>query len=166
MGPCPFRHGYQAENERIRKLQKASMGPCPFRHGYQHTVRRSRRSDGASMGPCPFRHGYAAVAAYGRLAVTTLQWGHALSGMDTGGVTGFRLARINPLQWGHALSGMDTGIERKLPIKLDPASMGPCPFRHGYRNFGNRVYDSVPASMGPCPFRHGYQAVAGWRCGQ
>ena len=59
------------------------------------------------MGPCPFRHGYEEEKSDDPVAYVTLQWGHALSGMDTF-QNGYRL-HVGPM-----------------------ASMGPCPFRHGY----------------------------------
>ena len=159
------------------------------------------------MGPCPFRHGYAArddwLAEYQRqlqwghalsgmdmlillrdaCAKSELQWGHALSGMDIA----YRSAlstRGGTLQWGHALSGMD--ITRKWPriLRNGCASMGPCPFRHGYTDIktaspcnctrfngampfqawlcvpSSSIIDNISsASMGPCPFRHGYWHV-------
>ena len=61
-----------------------------------------------------------------------LQWGHALSGMDTT-LTAEILQISHLLQWGHALSGMDTAVFRAGPGSIVRASMGPCPFRHGYR---------------------------------
>ena len=36
------------------------------------------------------------------------------------------------LQWGHALSGMDTLVGLRGDLWHSRASMGPCPFRHGY----------------------------------
>ena len=60
------------------------------------------------------------------------------------------------LQWGHALSGMDIRLKPLAEKNFSIASMGPCPFRHGYAD--DRL-DDIPdslASMGPCPFRHGY----------
>ena len=62
------------------------------------------------MGPCPFRHGYSTSKADPR-AQETLQWGHALSGMDT------------------------YFVFSRMPFLLN-ASMGPCPFRHGYLAVG------------------------------
>ena len=38
----------------------------------------------------------------------TLQWGHALSGMDTFLLGFYAASKEYKLQWGHALSGMDT----------------------------------------------------------
>ena len=83
------------------------MGPCPFRHGYDTPQEIVWQYGLASMGPCPFRHGYADVVDDKIKAQSELQWGHALSGMDTW--RGVSLLR-DPytLQWGHALSGMDT----------------------------------------------------------
>ena len=84
-----------------------------------------------------------------------LQWGHALSGMDIGNANAGKPKnqRFNgampfqawicrhsrpdvlpapTLQWGHALSGMDI-LSRPSPTRhMRHASMGPCPFRHGY----------------------------------
>ena len=59
------------------------------------------------MGPCPFRHGYHGGLDINESQAAMLQWGHALSGMDTG-----------------------TGGGDGRCVWL--ASMGPCPFRHGY----------------------------------
>ena len=61
-----------------------------------------------------------------------LQWGHALSGMDTVARAGKGGRLKAELQWGHALSGMDTMDTQCLLIVFRNASMGPCPFRHGY----------------------------------
>ena len=36
------------------------------------------------------------------------------------------------LQWGHALSGMDMLVVSESSEAGRRASMGPCPFRHGY----------------------------------
>ena len=81
MGPCLFRHGYaETFYDRTTPLD-ASMGPCLFRHGYW-TDGISTRIRSASMGPCPFRHGYYAETLF-RTGTTELQWGHALSSMDT-----------------------------------------------------------------------------------
>ena len=114
------------------------------------------------------------------MRTVALQWGHALSGMDTWNQTivvrpvlacfngampfqawilrqGVQLgcgqwrfngampfqawipafkrtpAATSPsLQWGHALSGMDTGFYFSFRGSMYKASMGPCPFRHGY----------------------------------
>ena len=45
-----------------------------------------------------------------------LQWGHALSGMDTSVVEFHHLSFLE-LQWGHALSGMDTMFHAEI---VDP----------------------------------------------
>ena len=62
------------------------------------------------------------------------------------------------LQWGHALSGMDTAPDGEQKEGLGYASMGPCPFRHGYFRLRSASVFACTASMGPCPFRHGYTA--------
>ena len=58
-------------------------------------------------GAMPFQAWICANAAVGRESKLKLQWGHALSGMD-----------IELLADGQAVGTF--------------ASMGPCPFRHGY----------------------------------
>ena len=60
------------------------------------------------------------------------------------------------LQWGHALSGMDTVNPSNCCGYAFVASMGPCPFRHGYPQYEDNFHRGYVASMGPCPFRHGY----------
>ena len=42
------------------------------------------------------------------------------------------LATTLRLQWGHAFSGMDTQRLADAAAERNRASMGPCPFRHGY----------------------------------
>ena len=125
----------------------------------------SEYSGTASMGPCPFRHGYPPACIAGGIIPSPLQWGHALSGMDT------KMARWNgfpgdELQWGHALSGMDTMALHIETIYAISASMGPCPFRHGYTSMLLSIVPHTSASMGPCPFRHGYVASSTRFCGQ
>ena len=116
-----------------------------------------------------------------RLGYVPLQWGHALSGMDiwTGDhnhldnrqrfngampfqawisarlcwwciITCSRFNGAMPFQaWISGLGKSAAGIKRE-------ASMGPCPFRHGYSVLGDQMIIRLGASMGPCPFRHGY----------
>ena len=114
-------------------LQSASMGPCPFRHGYRKHELRKEKKKKRFNGAMPFQ-----AWIYGNIQYTTnapylLQWGHALSGMDIS-------------EYGEIIE-----------IDLD-ASMGPCPFRHGYGVHTDPENPPAVASMGPCPFRHGYQA--------
>ena len=71
------------------------------------TIQRESYTD-ASMGPCPFRHGYVTNCAIYVGSYPMLQWGHALSGMDTLYVSAYDSQIACSLQWGHALSGMDT----------------------------------------------------------
>ena len=58
-------------------------GAMPFQAWIQDVQQYLFYLGEASMGPCPFRHGYAACAATSHLILGALQWGHALSGMDT-----------------------------------------------------------------------------------
>ena len=67
----------------VRRGLVASMGPCLFRHGYNKIPNKRHTAADASMGPCPFRHGYMADTAQNKIDKWMLQWGHALSGMDT-----------------------------------------------------------------------------------
>ena len=84
-------------------------GAMPFQAWIRDVLCNVSRRVPASMGPCPFRHGYL-VHKYTRLAIEDLlQWGHALSGMDTLSA-GDKTTVYAWLQWGHALSGMDTTV--------------------------------------------------------
>ena len=80
----------------------------------------------------PFQAWIWRIRAEQKVAAKELQWGHALSGMDIccGGGGGVHVDLL--LQWGHALSGMDIRPQLFARESLWPASMGPCPFRHGY----------------------------------
>ena len=108
MGPCPFRHGYRLDERIAVVFVEASMGPCPFRHGYV--------LDGLLVVVPPVRlqwgHALSGMdtcpTCGGHYFVSMLQWGHALSGMDTRCYSSY-VALLCRLQWGHALSGMDTG---------------------------------------------------------
>ena len=108
MGPCPFRHGYADDAVRPVPCRRGFNGAMPFQAWIQRTVLTRREQIGL------------------------LQWGHALSGMDTSyrlTATPFPAEGFNGampfqawipfhdeltqaawewLQWGHALSGMDT----------------------------------------------------------
>ena len=80
--------------------------------------------------------------------IAKLQWGHALSGMDTCPADEPTHRVLIELQWGHALSGMDTHNKEKKTDGLQIASMGPCPFRHGYENRRPLVRDSSTLQWG------------------
>ena len=85
----------------------------------------------------------------------TLQWGHALSGMDTEAVE-VHLDEIKMLQWGHAFSGMDI-LDRRHFYQDKKCFNGAMPFQawiHGTQ--ADVLYSGGDASMGPCPFMHGY----------
>ena len=81
-----------------------------------------------------------------------LQWGHALSGMDTSLAIPFAIEQWM-LQWGHALSGMDTARARFILIRYIQASMGPCPFRHGYPAVGRCRWRVIQGFNGAMPFQ-------------
>ena len=107
----------------------------------------------ASMGPRPFRHGYRFIYEQFWLDWFQLQWGHALSGMDTiaghillqflkvasMGPCPFRhgysekwtaiLALLGLLQWGHALSGMDMRTQAGLRRRAGACFNGAMPFQ-------------------------------------
>ena len=80
------------------------------------------------MGPCPFRHGYQVSVLAPADGVYALQWGHALSGMDT------------------AHSTVDDHL-------VDTASMGPCPFRHGYDSLITGNLKQLRGFNGAMPFQ-------------
>ena len=104
-------------------LSGMDMGCCPSRGTDPHL--------GGFNGAMPFQAWiWSALLALSDPA-PGLQWGHALSGMDippAGCVFSFPLG----LQWGHALSGMDIRQREERLRHPTMASMGPCPFRHGY----------------------------------
>ena len=58
-------------------------------------------------GAMPFQAWIHADMEMSSKAIKALQWGHALSGMDTR-IAASAKALVFLLQWGHALSGMDT----------------------------------------------------------
>ena len=165
---------------RLFASSAASMGPCPFRHGYEAVEFLRRILEGASMGPCPFRHGYDVMPICSREYCHSFNGAMPFQAWILG--SGQWLARMSfRLQWGHALSGMDTLVSISIPLRCvacfngampfqawiqrqdgqtssadSEASMGPCPFRHGYASRDCALAQSTTASMGPCPFRHGY----------
>ena len=162
MGPCPFRHGYIFAGKGQPWTAHASMGPCPFRHGYIACSRTSSSHQNASMGPCPFRHGYRPLRyvdidtssgfngampfqawIYGQVGefdIRQLGFNGAMPFqawiLDTIGST---VSIPKVLQWGHALSGMDMLLVRRQGSGSQEASMGPCPFRHGYQEDAVRL---------------------------
>ena len=108
------------------------MGPCPFRHGYRIEYWSDQRVEENGLQWGHALSGMDTIKSVDLpLSAALLQWGHALSGMDTvvsDSAGNTKLA----LQWGHALSGMDTHALRYPVLSFLMASMGPCPFRHGY----------------------------------
>ena len=57
-----------------------------------------------------------------------LQWGHALSGMDT--ISHYEYSPDGQkLQWGHALSGMDTTVSWSFAFIYPPCFNGAMPFQ-------------------------------------
>ena len=59
------------------------MGPRRFQRGYRCAHVGSVNVDVASMGPRRFQRGYVAMPAIGSGDVKALQWGHAVSSVDT-----------------------------------------------------------------------------------
>ena len=79
--------------------------------------------------------------------------------MDTlGRIPDFTGRQITTLQWGHALSGMDTiGNDSFAGKPKNQRFNGAMPFQAwilGINGQGEQGHND--ASMGPCPFRHGY----------
>ena len=108
MGPCPFRHGYFRNSYLLDPALLGFNGAMPFQAWIRGTRSTKIAVDkSTSMGPCPFRHGYSAV----RQSVSS--WRSRFNGAMPfqawiQGTRTIRYANINVLQWGHALSGMDT----------------------------------------------------------
>ena len=69
------------------------------------------------MGPRPFRRGNHPRKALTRSS-STLQWGHALSGVETGRLPDGSLVVMDWLQWGHALSGVETALSPRITPRL------------------------------------------------
>ena len=132
MGPCPFRHGYSKRDTDHRFLRRASMGPCPFRHGYARPggLRPNRMT--CFNGAMPFQ-------AWIYVATPT----NLSTNVCFNGAMPFQAWIYSSTCWSVLLSIL--------------ASMGPCPFRHGYVPCGQVYAIGQSASMGPCPFRHGYE---------
>ena len=91
---------------------------------FQAWIRRFQKSIMSPVGKLQWGHALSGMdtSRVGRrvLGVPGLQWGHALSGMDTNADVESAHQR-SWLQWGHALSGMDT--EGKRAIILDAAGL-------------------------------------------
>ena len=152
MGPCPFRHGYSESDVRLACGMDASMGPCPFRHGYKCCGPKDSSTTSGFNGAMPFQawirlpsppvfsprprlqwgHALSGMDTRRRpagwLAPSMLQWGHALSGMDTSAPEGCLPSDIG-LQWGHALSGMDTLYVRSAVRPQSACFNGAMPFQ-------------------------------------
>ena len=107
-------------------------GAMPFQAWIHHSRTRWKGSKTSGFnGAMPFQAWIQYLIPTEMIEMFALQWGHALSGMDTRHF-GLKNAILVSLQWGHALSGMDTHqfcFDERFNM---PASMGPCPFRHGY----------------------------------
>ena len=90
-----------------QRLNKASMGPCPFRHGYIRDASTSGRALWCFNGAMPFQawihwHHADTQKAHQRFngAMPFQAWIPIIEGWNED--------RYIRLQWGHALSGMDT----------------------------------------------------------
>ena len=107
MGPCPFRHGYRIWSATLSFTERSFNGAMPFQAWIHFNALQGTSFDEGFNGAMPFQAWI--LIAKGRWLTwpTTLQWGHALSGMDTWSRISM-LEQMVMLQWGHALSGMDT----------------------------------------------------------
>ena len=184
MGPCPFRHGYV--QEKIRKVTFLSgfNGAMPFQAWIRKVNARLPAPTTGFNGAMPFQAWIHCLAL--RCSNTSARFNGAMP-FQAWIHVGPRARRVCKvwLQWGHALSGMDTFRSVQQYSHHPPASMGPCPFRHGYsaaappaaigrmgfngampfqawipETFRIAANNLAAASMGPCPFRHGY--LVGW----
>ncbi len=89
-----------------------------------------------------------------RRPATKLQWGHALSSVETGGVLS-GIAGLIGLQWGHALSSVETRLTIN-PCKWEGlASMGPRSLKRGNRRGFSAARLQLFASMGPRSLKRG-----------
>ena len=104
------------------------------------------------MGPCPFRHGYAIPT--GLVAFNILSFNGAMP-FQAWICCVYRRGdeRRCELQWGHALSGMDICKALSAHGAGAAASMGPCPFRHGYATGGVAAVIEAMRFNGAMPFQ-------------
>ena len=132
----------------------ASMEPRPFRRGDRMPASEAHDEQSSFNGATPFqawRRGYAGNWELGGRSfngATPFQaWRrHPVPLLG---------AMLKTLQWSHALSGVETEVRGDDSLPKGDASMEPRPFRRGDppRGRGSRVL--VPASMEPRPFRRG-----------
>ena len=111
------------------------------------------------MGPCPFRHGYSAHKRR-MLRRLLLQWGHALSGMDT---RTYLSRRMDTNRCFNGAMPFQAWIRHCLAATREHCFRfnGAMPFQAWIRGEKDgRLPGARRASMGPCPFRHGYRLVA------
>ena len=133
-GAMPFQAWISSLSACIPAAQSCFNGAMPFQAWIYWAAVQSLRKSECFNGAMPFQAWICSSASWISSLQKRLQWGHALSGMDM-------------LQKG---AWMET---------VWVASMGPCPFRHGYVACQCGVLKNNCASMGPCPFRHGYAGV-------
>ena len=106
-----------------------SMEPRPFRRGDRRNLVPGLLGEVPSMEPRPFRRGDI-HADQQRPVGDSLQWSHALSGVETLSDNTATHTR-GDLQWSHALSGVETSHQSSLRKPPCLPSMEPRPFRRG-----------------------------------
>ena len=131
-GAMPFQAWIYWTDGISTRIRSASMGPCLFRHGYDPQIPGRYTPPDRFNGAMPFQAWIQPIIGSMIFQTVSLQWGHALSGMDTrnwrcpacgdrnrfNGAMPFQAwipeqaeqadETKRMLQWGHALSGMDT----------------------------------------------------------
>ena len=201
MGPCPFRHGYRRARPADEKNRTSFNGAMPFQAWILPSgidrLHTSKRFNGAMPfqawilplcapvlplvvrfnGAMPFQawilRGYivkqcktlvlqwghalsgmdtTVAGRNGTSGETSLQWGHALSGMDTVPQYGLNAA-ILELQWGHALSGMDMCHSHANPENQSSCFNGAMPFQAWIRRRNVRAARSCVCFNGAMPFQ-------------
>ena len=165
------------KHPRLWLSTRPSMGPPPFSDGNGGWETKPRYGCRPFNGATAFQRWKRRVGDETPVWLSTLQWGHRLSAMETAGGRpkpryGWKLSTLQDLQWGHRLSAMEMNGH---------PSMGPPPFSDGnwlgglmvgfpgFLQWGHRLsametrvarLDNVDPvgnapSMGPPPFSDG-----------
>ena len=83
MGPCPFRHGYSGQVARVSEVHVRFNGAMPFQAWIPRIDFPPRPQHLCFNGAMPFQAWIPGLDLTSATGVSGLQWGHALSGMDT-----------------------------------------------------------------------------------
>ena len=108
-GAMPFQAWICNQQAPARHLDDCFNGAMPFQAWIYggHSSEQNRQVD-ASMGPCPFRHGYVRLFGTNQWFYTCFNGAMPFQAWISGACGWMHYHTYLRLQWGHALSGMDT----------------------------------------------------------